>query len=77
LIKRIGQASCLTVPLFSKEGLGEIILLSNPPLSPFRKGGGNGGPPLIKVEAREYFMPGTGFPSIYMIYEPRLLYAQE
>ncbi len=28
---RIGQASCLTVPLFSKEGPGEIILLSNPP----------------------------------------------
>jgi hypothetical protein len=25
---KIGQASCLTVPLFTKEGLGEIIFLT-------------------------------------------------
>jgi hypothetical protein len=54
---RIGQASCLRVPLFSKEGLGEIIFLSNPPRSPFKKGGskkgfnkggGNGGSSIRK-----------------------------
>jgi hypothetical protein len=32
--------NALSVPLFEKEGLGEIFLI-NPPQSPFFKGGGS------------------------------------
>jgi hypothetical protein len=59
---RIGQASCLKVPLFSKEGLGEITLCYNPPQSPFKKGGSNGGSPLEKGEVMENCLPGTESP---------------
>ena len=41
----------MTVPLFFKEGFGEIISLSNPPRSPFKKG-----------EPMEHTLPGNGFP---------------
>jgi hypothetical protein len=36
----------------SISGLGEIIPQDNPPLSPFKKGGGVGGFPLRKGEAK-------------------------